>query len=168
MVVGPLDVRNAIEEEISRIWEIKVPGKVDQFDTANPDASVTFLSTNIRSHPTLGGFTMTQEEFIRDVLKTWDMTNCRPLLMPGEPCSTVLPEEDKDNLDPSDVLSAQKMAGSLIWLSTRTRPDTSYAQSRVSSMATKAPKTAIAEGIRVLRYLQGTKALGLTFQKCDD
>ena len=60
------------------------------------------------------------------------------------------------------------MAGSLIWLSTRTRPDIAYAQSRISSMATKAPKTAVIEGLRVLRYLQGTKSLGLRFQKCDN
>ena len=58
------------------------------------------------------------------------------------------------------------MAGSLIWLSTRTRPDLSYAQSRISSMATKAPKRAVVEGLRLLRYLQGTKTIGLHFRKC--
>ena len=71
-----------------------------------------------------------------------------------------------NNLDPEDVLRAQKLAGSLIWLSTRTRPDICYAQSRVSSMATKAPKTALMEGIRVLKYLQGTKDVGLHFGPC--
>ena len=58
------------------------------------------------------------------------------------------------------------MVGSLIWLSTRTRPDISYAQSRISSMATKAPKRAVLEGLRLLRYLQGTKSIGLIFRKC--
>ena len=60
------------------------------------------------------------------------------------------------------------MAGTLIWLSTRTRPDIAYAQSRISSMATKAPQCAVVEGLRVLRYLQGTKTLGLRFQKCSN
>ena len=60
------------------------------------------------------------------------------------------------------------MAGSLIWLSTRTRPDIAYAQSRISSMATKAPQRAVLEGLRVLRYLQGTRSLGLSFQMCDN
>ena len=58
------------------------------------------------------------------------------------------------------------MAGSLIWLSTRTRPDITYAQSRISSMATKAPKKAFQEGMRALRYLNGTKNLGLQFRPC--
>ena len=112
---------------------------------------------------------MTQEEFIRDVLKTWDMYDCRPMLTPGEAAPVELPEEyEEDGLNPEDVIRAQKMAGSLIWLSTRTRPDIAYAQSRISSMATKAPQIAVIEGLRVLRYLQGTKFLGLRFQKCDN
>ena len=66
------------------------------------------------------------------------------------------------------MLRAQKIAGSLIWLSTRTRPDISYAQSRISSMATKPPRRAMIEGLRVLRYLQSTKSLGLRFRACAD
>ena len=58
------------------------------------------------------------------------------------------------------------MAGSLIWLSTRTRPDITDAQSRISSMATKAPKRAFLECMRVLRYLNGTEDLGLQFKPC--
>ena len=90
---------------------------------------------------------MSQEAFIRDVLETWEMTNCRPLMAPGEPTTVELPEEQE--LDPEDIHRAQKMAGSLIWLSTRTRPDITYAQSRISSMMTKAPKRASMEGMRV-------------------
>ena len=105
---------------------------------------------------------MTQEASIRDVLKTWELSDCKPLLTPREAGSKVeLPSEGTDEeLDPEDVFRAQKLAGSLIWLSTRTRPDICYAQSRVSSMSTKATKTALMEGIRVLRYLQGTKDIG--------
>ena len=73
----------------------KATGKVSQFDAANLEASVTFLSTNIRSHPTLGGFTMTQEEFIRDFFETWEMSTCKPLFTPGEPAPTELQEEYK-------------------------------------------------------------------------
>ena len=98
---------------------------------------------------------MSQEEFVRDVLKNWEMANCRPLMVPGETTTVELPEENET--DPEDILRAQKIAGSLIWLSTRTIPDITYAQSRISSMATKAPKRAFYEGMRVLRYLNGTK-----------
>ena len=64
---------------------------------------------------------MSQEALIRDVLKTWEMTNCRALVKPGEDTNVELPVEQ--NVDPVDVHRAQRLAGSLIWLSTRTRPD---------------------------------------------
>ena len=102
---------------------------------------------------------MSQEAFVRDVLKTWERTDCRPVMVPGNPTTVELPEQKE--LDPEDIHRAQKMAGSLIWLSTRTRPDITYAQSRISSMMTKAPKTALMEGVRVRRYLNGTKHVGL-------
>ena len=109
---------------------------------------------------------MTQEAFVRDVLKTWELTECRPLLTPGTPTKVQLPEEDEQ--DPEDVHRAQKIAGSLIWLSTRTRPDITYAQSRISSMMTKAPKAAVREAMSVLRYLKGTKDVGLVFKSCQN
>ena len=43
LIMGPRDVRNTIEEEISRTWTIKVTGEVNQFDIQNPEASLTFL-----------------------------------------------------------------------------------------------------------------------------
>ena len=111
---------------------------------------------------------MSQEEFIRDRLKTWEMSDCRPLMTPGESGTSVeLPEEGTpQELDPDDIWRAQKLAGSLIWLSTRTGPDISYAQSRISSMATKAPKSALVEGLRLLRYFNGTRPVGLSFRAC--
>merc|ERR1711867_125740 len=104
-----------------------------------------------------------------DVLKTWEMTNCKSLVQPGEPGDKMqvqLPVEE--NVAPDDVHRAQKLSGSLIWLSTRTRPDISDAQSRISSMATKAPKRAFLEGMRVPRYLNGTKHFGLQLQACEN
>ena len=101
-----------------------------------------------------------------DTLTTWGMLNSRPVVTPGE--VTTVPLLEEDNPDPYDILRAQRIAGSLIWLSTRTRLDIVYAQSGISSMATKAPKTALAEGMRVLRYLSGTRTVGLQFTKCKD
>ena len=128
-------------------------------DPQNLHESIVYLSTTIRPHPSGRGFTMSQAPFIRYLLKTWSMSDCRPVVTPGEVITTVeLPTEGTpDELDPDDVLMAQKLGGSLIWLSTRTRPDICFAQSRISSMATKAPKRAMVEGIRVLRYSKGTQ-----------
>ena len=39
LMVGPRHVRNTIEEEISRIWKVRVEGHVTQFDKSNPKAN---------------------------------------------------------------------------------------------------------------------------------
>ena len=69
------------------------------------------------------------------MLKTWELADCRPLAIPGEVSSVELPEESNRKFE--DIHRAQKLAGSLIWLSTRTRPDIVYSQSRISSMASR-------------------------------
>ena len=94
LMVGPDDVRNAIEEEISKIWKYKMGFTVKQFDKKNLGASLTFLSTIIRSHPKYGGYTMSQELFIIDTLKQWDMLNSRPAVTPGEVTTAPLLEEE--------------------------------------------------------------------------
>ena len=60
-----------------------------------------------------------------------------------------------------DVRKAQRLAGSLNWLATRTRPDISFIVSQLASAATKAPLRAIALGKRTLRYLAGARGHGI-------
>ena len=89
---------------------------------------------------------MSQQDFIQDMLKTWGMQDCRLLLTPGELTAVELPEEGtSEQWDPGDILSVQKLTGALTWLSTRTRPDRTYAQPRISSMETKAPQKGVIE-----------------------
>ena len=169
LIAGTRAIRNALEEEISRIWDIKSTGNLDQKTNEQTlGKSIVYLSTTIRLHPSLSGFTLSQESFIRDLLDTWQMAQSRPVVTPGEvtPSPELPSEGDPEDLDPEDIRIAQKLGGSLIWLSTRTRPDIAYAQSRISSMATKAPKRAIMEGYRVLRYLKGTINFRMIYRPC--
>ena len=53
---------------------------------------------------------MSQEAHVRDVLKTWELTDCRPLAVPGVPTKIELPIEEPDaEPDPEDVHRAQKL-----------------------------------------------------------
>ena len=49
---------------------------------------------------------MSQEAFIRDALKNWEVTNCRPLVVPGKSTTVELPEEEEPDVDA--MLGAQK------------------------------------------------------------
>mgnify|MGYP007045155660 CR=1 FL=1 len=71
--------------------------------------------------------------------------------------------QDYEDKDPplAEVRKAQKLAGGLNWLATRTRPDIAFVVSQISSAATRAPQRALALGKKCLRYLAGTKDHGM-------
>ena len=90
---------------------------------------------------------MNQEKFINDLLKTWEFASCKPSSTPGAKGLSVNSEVvNPGEIDPKDIHQAQKLARSLMCLSTRSRPDITYAQSRISSRSTKNPIQALEEG----------------------
>ncbi|CAE7493024.1 GIP [Symbiodinium microadriaticum] len=70
---------------------------------------------------------------------------------------------EQEGPDPSQVKQAQRMAGELLWLVTRTRPDIGYATAHVCATALKSPIAAIRLGKMVVRYLAATPTWGLTY-----
>ena len=151
MMIAEKSLRSKFEEDISRHWKIKVTGSIDQDGSGR---SLTFLSMEIGTTSS-GGFFMNQEKFINDLSQTWKFVNCKPSCTPGVKGSSVsLEEMTPDEIDSKDVHQAQKLARSLIWLSARTRPDITYAQSRISNLATTNPILALEEGKRVLISFQ--------------
>ena len=61
------------------------------------------------------------------------------------------------------VREAQNVAGEILWLTTRTRPDLCYPIQKMTSVATKDPIKALKYGSRMLRYLKGTEHFGLKY-----
>ena len=57
---------------------------------------------------------------------------------------------------PSQVKEAQAIAGSLLWLSTRTRPDLTFGVAAVCRLTTKNPVRAIEIGQLLLKYIKGS------------
>ena len=77
-------------------------------------------------------------------------------------------EEDKESdPDPTDLNgnSLRALVGSLLYLERGTRPDIGYAVSVLAQYAAKPKEQHIRAGKRILRYLAGTKDLGLSFEK---
>ena len=86
------------------------------------------------------------------------MDECRAIGSLEDPGDSI---EEEDEPDEKEVRTAQRLAGGLNWLATRTRPDIGFIVSQLSSAATKAPRRAIALGKRTLRYLAGTREHGI-------
>ena len=65
------------------------------------------------------------------------------------------------------VREAQKLAGEVLWLTSRTRPDLCYTIQKMKSAATKDPELAIKFGFRMFRYLKGTDQHGLKYHNLE-
>lgn len=102
---------------------------------------------------------LSQEHYISKLLDKFNMTDCKPVSTPEEVGmkfneSPKLPEE---NL-------FKELVGSLLYLTTCSRPDISHAVSIASrtSQPTQAHWVALK---RILRYLKGTKNMGITYKQ---
>ena len=60
----------------------------------------------------------------------------------------------------------ESAVGSLLYLSTRTRPDITFAVSNVAKFCTKPTKEHWTAVKRILRYLKGSLNFGLVYTKC--
>jgi hypothetical protein len=109
--------------------------------------------------------TMTQDAYADKVLERFNMTTCHPVATPE-----VADQEDLwyDESQPSvDQGEYRAIIGSLVYLMVCTRPDIAHAVQRLSCHlhAPRAPHLVGAK--RVLRYLAGTKQLGIQFGNGD-
>ena len=70
-----------------------------------------------------------------------------------------------DDVEPSPegVLSAQQLAGELLWVAQRSRPDVAYASTLASSSSTRAPVRSARVAQRAFLYLRDTPEWTLRF-----
>lgn len=102
--------------------------------------------------------TLTQTSYIERILERYNMSECNPISTPEEvgkiiPDSAPLPQE----------YPFKELTGSLLYMVTCTRPDIAHAV----SMASRTSKPTMAHWLalkRILRYLKGTKHIGIQFK----
>ena len=134
-------------------------------------APVRYLGMDIRRKDgSLASFHVSQGSYVGELLKSYSMGASRPSQVPATkdamPSSDDQDEEEvseQESPDPGQVKQAQRMAGELLWLVTRTRPDIGYATAHVCATALKSPVAAIRLGKTVMRYLAATPTWGLTY-----
>ncbi|CAE7391023.1 unnamed protein product [Symbiodinium necroappetens] len=132
---------------------------------------VRYLGMDIRrKDTTCTSFHVSQGSHVAELLMGYQQEASRPSQVPATkdtmPAQDDLDEEEgfeQESPDPSQVKQAQRMAGELLWLVTRTRPDIGYATAHVCGTALKNPTAAIRLGKMVMRYLAATPTWGLTY-----
>ncbi|XP_032887148.1 uncharacterized mitochondrial protein AtMg00810-like [Amblyraja radiata] len=107
---------------------------------------------------------MSQKKYVEKILERFDMQDCKPR---ATPCEQKLNYTDDAEMM-TDVRKYREVVGSLIYLTTCTRPDLSFVVSKLSQYFTELTEKQWATVKHVLRYLRGTIEKELCYKKCDD
>lgn len=111
-----------------------------------------------------GSIFLHQQSYINKIIDKFGMSEAVGCDSPVE-VNHPLNRPEVLQLDTVDGIPYAELLGSIMYCSTSTRPDLSYAMS-VFSRHTKAPKQAHWQGLkRVLRYLKKTNHLGLLYKR---
>ena len=132
-------------------FEIKELGNVSTFLGIRFDIGIDYV-------------TIHQEKYICKILERFGMSSCKARVTPmeSEPFNT--------KLSPDDMAQNQnnyyrEIIGSLIYLMQCTRPDLAFCVTKLSQYLDKYDSVHMGAAKHVLRYLCGTKNVGITYRK---
>ena len=138
---------DGLKTEISRHVDVKPMGTFGQF------LGVTFIGDQ-------NGAWLSQAQYTSQVLNRFGMENCKPVKTP-----MVVKGSAQEDSSSADKQLYQEIIGSLLFLSTRTRPDISAAVGLLCRHSSSTSSKNLTAAKRVLRYLQGTKTVSLRLSK---
>ena len=143
---------NAVKKELSQKFEMKDLGPLHHF------LGVKVIQDHLTEIIWIG-----QPSYTEKMLQKFGMYDSKPVSTPVNPDVKLVPSEN-----PDDVCNQQRyqaVVGSLLYLSTKTRPDIAYAVSRVTRFCAKPTVEHWTAVKRILRYLKGTSNLGLLYRE---
>ena len=117
---------------IAKIWATSEVEKVTELGKP-----LKYCGFEIEVGPQGDGFLISQRMYEKEMVQKWGIER-------GIDAPHFKPSEDDENpgepVEATDIKIAQGMAGALLWLTTRTRPDLAMSVSTVCRLATKHPK----------------------------
>eukprot|EP00438_Fugacium_kawagutii_P032909 Skav221774 [mRNA] locus=scaffold2426:73054:81328:- [translate_table: standard] len=146
LLVGEEATMEKAFEAVTKKWE------TTPMEWATSDKPVKYCGFEVYEHPSKDGFLVNQSMYEAEMLAKWGTTSSSDY--PGFRIN----EDDFDqvaDVDAGAVKRAQAMAGSLLWLATRTRPDLSFGVMTLCQLCTRNPKKAQEIGEALLRYVKG-------------
>lgn len=106
---------------------------------------------------------MNQKRYILRMIERFGMSDCKPR---STPCEQKCDFYDKS--EPADIKSYREIVGSLIYVTTCTRPDLSWTISKLSQHFSQPSVQHMITAKHVLRYLKGTANFELCYRKCKE
>ena len=142
-----LDLIKEVKDFLSRCFEMK-------------DLGVADVILNIKLlRDDNGGITLLQSHYVEKVLSRFGYSDCKPSPTPYDP-SVLL---RKNRRIARDQLRYSQIIGSLMYLASATRPDISFAVSKLSRFVSNPGDDHWRALERVMRYLKGTASYGIHY-----
>ena len=110
------------------------------------------------------GIFISQEGYAKEVLKRFNMANCKPISTPVECGAKLSKVDEREKVDPTYFKS---LVGSLRYL-TCTRPDILFGVGLVSRFMEEPTMTHLKTAKRILRYIKGTLDFGLFYSSSNN
>ena len=108
-----------------------------------------------------GNSYLIQDQYIKDMLKRYQMNNCNGCKTPMEHKINIFKDFKDDEQKLLPILPFQECIGSLLYVLTRTRPDISFSVSILAQVQLKPLKSHFLCIKRIFRYLKQTVNLGI-------
>ena len=158
-VAGSRLLVDLVLKEIQSVWTTSAP-------TAVSEAPSRFLGMEIskQTDKETGkvNWYIDQTSYIKDLVGRNEQFKVRQIPITKDQSSVM----DEEKAEIASIREAQKAVGELLWTVTRSRPDLSYAVSRMGSMTLKNPQQVMQIYQQAVGYLRRTLGEGLLF-RCD-
>jgi hypothetical protein len=109
---------------------------------------------------------ISQQKYIESLLRREGMEDANPVGMPLDPHVKLEPNPEKN--EPNRSNSFAKLLGELQYIANNTRPDIGYPVNRLGAYTANPSLQHYVAVKRILRYLAGTKTLGITYRGSQD
>jgi transposase InsO family protein len=135
-----------------------------RFNTKDMGASTWILGMRITRNRRARTITLDQELYVTKALERYGMRECKPVSTPETPGGIDgMGGDDAETTAPADLQLFQEMVGTLMYAAVSCRLDIAHAVHALASEMQAPTGRSMLAAKRVLRYLAGTKDIGLVF-----
>ena len=141
---------------------------VQRFNTKDMGPSTWILGMRITRNRKARTITLDQELYVTKALERYGMQECKPVSTPEVVASSsssgsVAGDDEKKLTAPAELHLYQEMVGTLMYAAVSCRLDIAHAVHALASDMQAPTGASMLAAKRVLRYLAGTKEIGLVF-----
>ena len=134
-----------------------------EYNTKDMGPSTWILGMRISRDRVAGTITLDQELYVTKALSKFGLTECRTYKTPAVSGNEVNNENEDGAGEATDRGRFMEIVGTLLYAAISTRPDIAHAVHKLTRVMQSPVKRDMIAAERVLRYLAGTKSIGLVF-----